>query len=112
MIEDMLAGTASPGLDEREVHLRLAITSIKVDEPGDAAHHLEHYLELAEDDSKEAGIGAGIMDLLSAGDLSEAEHRISELTEVSSEDDHGEEDDHHEDDHEDHDEEKQGTPKP
>ena len=101
MVEEMLAGTASPGLDEREVHLRLAITSIKVDDPGDAAHHLEHYLDVVEGDSKEAGIGGKIMDLLGAGDLSEAEHHISELTEAISEEDHTEDD-----------EEKHGTPQP
>ena len=91
-IEDMLAGTASPGLDEKEVHLRLAITSIKVEDPGDATHHLEHYLGLVEGDSKEAGIGGEIMDLLGAGDLSEAEHQISELTEAFGDEDHDEAD--------------------
>ena len=101
MIEGMLAGTAAPGLDEIEVHLRLAITSIKVEDPGDATHHVEHYLDLVEGDSKEAGIGGEIVDLLGAGDLSEAEHHISELTEAISEEDQTEDD-----------EEKHGTPQP
>ena len=106
IIEDMLAGTADPGLDDIEVHLRLAITSIKVEDPGDAAHHLDHYLALVESDSNEAGIGDEIVELLGAGDLSEAEHHISELTETFSEEDHGE------DDQDDHDEEKQGAQQP
>ncbi len=101
IIEDMLAGTASPGLDEKEVHLRLAITSVKVEDPGDATHHLEHFLDLVEGDSKEAGIGVEIMDLLGAGDLSEAEHHISELTEAVSDEDLGH-----------HDEEPEGIPQP
>ena len=104
IIEDMLAGTASPELDEMKVHLRLAITSIKVEDPGDAAHHLEHYLDLVEGDSKEAEIGSEIMDLLEAGDLQEAEHHISGLTEAFSNEDH-DEDDHVDDDPDDHDEE-------
>lgn len=106
IIEDMLSGTASPGLAEPEVHLRLAITAIKVEDPGDAGHHLEHYLGLVEKDSEEAGIGGEIIDLLGAGNLSEAEHHISELTEAFSDEDHEEEG------HKDHDEEKEGTPQP
>jgi len=105
VIEGMLAGTATPGLDQKEVHLRLAITSIKVEDPGDATHHLEHYLGLV-GDSNEAEIGVAIMDLLGAGDLSEAEHHISELTEAFSDEDHAEDDNGH------NDEEKQGTPQP
>ena len=103
IIQEMLAGTVDPGLNEIEVHLRLAITSIKVEEPTDAAHHLAHYLELVEGDSEKSGIGGEIVELLESGDLSEAEHHISELTEAFGADDHGEDD---------HDEEKQGTPRP
>ena len=107
IIEEMLAGTADLGLHEEEVHLRLAVTSIKVEDAADATHHLEHYLGLVEPDSHEAGIGGGVLDLLKAGDLSEAEHQISELTEEFSDDDHDEENDE-----ENHEEEEQGTPQP
>ena len=108
IIEDMLAGTADLGLHEEEVHLRLAVTSIKVEDAADATHHLEHYLGLIEVDSQEAGIGAAVLGLLEAGDLSEAEHQISELTEEFGEDGHDEEN-QEEDNHE---EETQGTPNP
>ena len=75
-----------------------------MEDPGDAVHHLEHHLDLVESDSQESGTGGEILELLGAGDLSEAEHHISELTEAFSDEDH--------DDADHDDEEEEGTPQP
>ena len=76
-IEEMLAGTASPGLSLFELHLRQALVSIAVENVGDAQHHAIHAQELADPGDKQNL--KDVLALLGQGVLHQAEHEIQEL---------------------------------
>ena len=92
VVESMLAGIDQTGIDEATMHLTLGLSSARVDEAEIAAHHIEHFLEVATGDEHE--MGEEIFDLLVAGDFLEAEHRLEQLLGgemvSESEDGHGE----------------------
>ena len=108
VVESMLAGIDQTGIDEATMHLTLGLSSARVDEAEIAAHHIEHFLEVATGDEHE--MGEEIFDLLVAEDFLEAEHRLEQLLGgemvSESEDGHGEahDDDEAHDDTEAHDE--------
>ena len=77
IIETMLAGIEQNTLDEPIMHLKLALSSVRVEEPATAAHHLEHYLGLDAGQKNEAG--EEILDSLLGDKLLEAEHGIEQL---------------------------------
>ncbi|MDA1216405.1 MAG: cytochrome c [Chloroflexi bacterium] len=76
-IEEMLAGTASPDLSLRDLHLQQAMAAIATDEVPDALHHVLHAQNEADPSAADA-LGE-IVDLLNAGELHDAEHEIGEL---------------------------------
>ena len=101
MIEEMIAGTAAPGVTGPDMHLRLAASSAVVVNAEDAIHHLEHYRALVSIDSPEAAIVLEAIELLEAGELADAEHEISELAGVEDEAQPGHEDEDAVEEHED-----------
>ena len=79
IVEQMLAGTEAVGFDEVTMHLRMALSSARVEEFEGSAHHMEHYVAVAVPVAAEQG--QEIVDSLSRGDTSEAEHEVpSSLT--------------------------------
>lgn len=88
VVEQMLAGIAPPELTRQGLHLQLAISATRVEDAANAIHHVEHYLELAEANSKEAALAQGILALLKAGKLAEAEHELAGLSGGLTEDHH------------------------
>ncbi len=76
-IEEMVAGTAVPGLSLTDLHLRQALVSLAVENVADAQHHLTHLQGTASPEQLEHA--AELDDLLERGDLHEAEHEIRKL---------------------------------
>ena len=76
-IEEMVAGTAVPGLTLAELHLRQALVALAVGDVADAQHHVLHLQETASPEELERG--AEVLDSLERGDLHNAEHDIREL---------------------------------
>ena len=76
-IEEMLAGTAAPGLSLQDLHLQQALAAIAGDEVQDALHHVLHTQNEAGQSDAEAL--AEIVDLLNADEIHGAEHEIEEL---------------------------------
>jgi hypothetical protein len=112
IVKDMLSGTPSLELSSEEMHLRLALSSTRIEEAAEAAHHLEHYLAVASPDSEGAASAAEVMELLEAGDLADAEHELTELTGAAHEEGeaHEEGDEHTEGaEHEEGDEHTEGA---
>ncbi len=78
-IEEMLAEKAAPALSLKNMHLQLALASIRTSAIDDAKHHLEHFIDLATGDEKARGEEA--IDLLEQGRIYDAEHEVEELLE-------------------------------
>ena len=76
-IEEMVAGTAVPGLTLPELHLRQALVALAVEDVADAEHHVLHFQRSGS--PEELDFGAEILDGLERGDLHVAEHEIREL---------------------------------
>ena len=76
-IEGMLAGTAQPGLGQAQVHLTLALSALGARDATDAVHHLDHFMTLAE--AAEAAEAQEALDLISEGDIHDAEHLVETL---------------------------------
>ena len=62
------------------MHLTLALSSIRIADAEAAAHHMEHFGELADDVNLEAG--SEILALAQTGNLTGAEHELIELLEA------------------------------
>ncbi len=77
IVETMLAGLDATVLDESTMHLKLALSSMRIDDAGTAGHHLEHYVSLTSNAARDSG--QGILDLVRQGDLQDAEHELEEL---------------------------------
>lgn len=88
-IEDMLAGTGQPGLSIADMHLQMALSSIRVEEASEAAHHLEYYVAVTTGHDSETG--AELLSMVQAGELHDAEHEIEELLGGSPEEHHADE---------------------
>ncbi len=54
-IEEMLAGVLADDLAEATLHLRLALSSVRIDDGEGAAHHLSHFAAMTEGAAHEAG---------------------------------------------------------
>jgi len=104
-IEGMLAGTADPTLAIGDMHLQMALSSIRVEELDAAIHHVEHFIEVASED--EANQGEVILAALGAQEahkaediiqtilgLSEGEHADEEDEDHADGDEHAEEEEH------------------
>lgn len=79
-IEEMLAGVLDDGTSGETMHLRLALSSVRIRDADGAVHHMEHFLEVAGATGHE--VGEAIMALVQAGDLTAAEHELGELLEA------------------------------
>ena len=105
-IDDMLAGTAEPGLTAEQMYLQMALSGIRVEDVEGASHHLGHFLEFATDDQVQQA--QAILDALHVLEFENAEHEIEEFlgTEdaghADGEDDHADDEDDHTDNEEDH----------
>jgi hypothetical protein len=78
-IEEMLAGQADAGLLYTEMHLRLTLASVVLQDAPDAMHHMEHFMAVAGEAA--AGQAREILELLGEGELHDAEHEIEEMLE-------------------------------
>lgn len=76
-IEEMLAGSASPGLTIFQLHLRQALDSLDADDVSQAKHHVGHAQETA-DQNAARGL-AEVQELLEMEDRHGAEHEIQEI---------------------------------
>ena len=76
-IEEMLAGSASPGLTIFQLHLRQALDALDGDNVSEAQHHVAHAQETG-DDSTAAGL-AEVQEFLGLEDRHGAEHDIGEI---------------------------------
>ncbi len=76
-IEEMLAGSASPGLTLFQLHLRQALDSLDANDGSEAVHHVAHAREIG-DDSAAAGL-AEVHELLELENHHDAEHEIREI---------------------------------
>ena len=83
-IEEMLAGSASPGLTIFQLHLRQALDALDGDNVSEAQHHVAHAQETG-DDSTAAGL-AEVQEFLGLEDRHGAEHDIQEI--LGLEEDH------------------------
>ena len=83
-IEEMLAGSASPGLTIFQLHLRQALDALDGDNISEAQHHVAHAQETG-DDSTAAGL-AEVQEFLGLEDRHGAEHEIQEI--LGLEEDH------------------------
>ncbi|MDA0988430.1 MAG: c-type cytochrome [Chloroflexi bacterium] len=79
-IEEMLAGVLDDGVSGITMHVTLALSSVRVDDAEAAIHHLEHFAEIG--DGANLEMGNEILALLQAGNLTEAEHELTELLEA------------------------------
>ncbi len=79
-IEEMLAGVLESGASSGTMHLRLALSSVRIDDADGAFHHMEHFVEIADPTGHEAG--EAVMTLVQAGVLTAAEHELVELLEA------------------------------
>ena len=92
-IEGMLAGTASTGLTDEEMHLQLTLSAVRVDDAVNAVHHLDHFLDRATGQRQESGEAA--LSLLQADRIHDAEHELERLLGgVIGEEEHADADDH------------------
>ncbi len=78
-IEEMLAGTADPGLSLKNLHLQLALGAFANEDLEDIKHHLEHYIDMVTGDEKVRG--EEVIELLEQGNFHDAEHEVEELLE-------------------------------
>ncbi len=78
-IEEMLAGTADPGLSLKNLHLQMALGAFAAEDLEDANHHLEHFIDMVTGHEKEHAQEA--IDLLEQGNFHDAEHEVEELLE-------------------------------
>ena len=85
-IEEMLGGTAEPGLSPRELHLQLALGAAQAGDGPEAAHHLEHFIADAGGTEPEGASEA--LEHIEAGELEEAGHAIVELIEAAEHQQH------------------------
>ncbi len=76
-VERMLADVSPPGETIETLHLKLALSALRVGDGNGATHHLEHVADL-EDGEQPAAISE-IMGLMGVGDVVEAEERVSDL---------------------------------
>ena len=77
-IEEMLSGTAEPALSMGELHLQLALSSVQGDDATGARHHVQHFIDEADDHERE--VAQQVLEHLEAGD-GEAGPAIVELLE-------------------------------
>ena len=84
-VEKTLAETAQaatgPGLTLEEIHLRLTLSAMRVENIAGAVHHVDHFLELATGDLLEDG--QSILTLLQEGNFHDAENNLEELVAAS-----------------------------
>ena len=76
-IEEMLAGTAVPGLTLADLHLRQALVALAIENLSDAQHHVAHFQGAA--DAGDVGRAAEILELFEGGRVHDVEHEIREL---------------------------------
>ncbi|MEE8470825.1 MAG: cytochrome c [Dehalococcoidia bacterium] len=76
-IEEMLVGKADPTLTMLTLHLRLALADLAAEDLETAAHHIEHFIEMATDD--EIARAEEILELLAQGNILDAQHEMEEL---------------------------------
>lgn len=79
-IEAMLAGVLGDGAGETVMHLQLALSSTRLGDTEAASHHLTHFREVAP--ASDLAVAESALSLMSAGDLTGAEHEIVELLEA------------------------------
>lgn len=98
-IEGMLAGTADPTLSIGDMHLQMALSSIRVEDLDAAIHHVEHFIEVEGEGG--ADQGEVILASLGAQEAHEAEDIIQTILGLSDEehaheegDEHAEEEEH------------------
>ncbi|MFQ5944700.1 MAG: c-type cytochrome [Anaerolineae bacterium] len=61
-----------------QLHLQLALDSLSVDDVSDAAHHVDHALEVSEDASEQATLRE-LLDELAAGEIHHVEDHMMEI---------------------------------
>lgn len=76
-VEEMLAGMEIGGLDETTMHLRLALSSARVEDTKNAIHQMEHYTEKVSGPRMERG--EEILSMIHGDMMHEAEHEMEEL---------------------------------
>lgn len=76
-IEEMLAGSASPGLTIFQLHLRQALDSLDAGDASEAKHHVAHAQETGGESA--AVVLAEVQELLGLEDHHGAEHEIQEI---------------------------------
>lgn len=92
ILETMLAGLTDDVAEETDMHLRLALSSTRLDDDTGAAHHMEHAIDSTEHSSS-AAVHGEIAASIVAGNLTDAEHLlVSLLGDAAVEDDHGSDD--------------------
>lgn len=79
-IEEMLAGVLENGASGGTMHLKLALSSVRIDDADGAFHHMEHFIEAVGTTEREAG--EAVMTLIQADDHMQAEHDLVELLEA------------------------------
>ena len=77
LIEGLLTGPASPDLDVHQLHLRLALEALTLDQEGDVEHHIAHFVEDAGPDDADVALQA--LAALRGGDQHAAEGLIEAL---------------------------------
>ncbi|MCH7706226.1 MAG: hypothetical protein IIB33_04190, partial [Chloroflexi bacterium] len=79
-VGEMLAGVLENGASGVTMHLRLSLSSVRIDDVDGAFHHMEHFVEVADPTNGE--VGEAVMTLIQAGNLTMAEHELVELLEA------------------------------
>lgn len=77
LVAEMVATIESTGMDQPTMHLTMALSALRADDPEGAAHHMEHFLDMAEPD--QASEGEGIMDLIHQEMIHDAQHQLEDF---------------------------------
>ena len=76
-IQEMLAGVLTDGYSGATMHLSLALSSARIGDAGGTAHHVSHFIEVADGPNRVSG--EAVLALAVADKLVEAEHQLIEL---------------------------------
>lgn len=81
-VEEMLAGMLSDEITEGIMHLKMALSSARIDEAQSVVHHMEHFAALVSADADHEAADE-VIATAQAGDLEGAEHHIAEMLEAA-----------------------------
>jgi hypothetical protein len=79
-VEEMLAGVLANGFSGATIHLRIALSSASIEDAEGTIDHVEHFIKSTEGTDREQG--EAILAQAQAGDLTEAQHELTEFLEA------------------------------